>query len=70
MERVSTTPCRNLERIESSSESLIHHAPVNPARKVLAVTSGPKDCIGSMTAIMSAAAPPGAAQHQKQSMPH
>ena len=68
VERVRTTPCKNLERIESSSDSLIHHAPVNSARKVLAVTSGSKDCIGSKTAIMSAAAPPGAAQHQKQYM--
>ena len=63
VERVSITPCRNLERIELSSESLMHHEPGNSSRKVLAVTSGLNDCIGSMTAIMSAAAPPGAAQH-------
>ena len=68
VERVSTTPCKNLERIEASSESLIHHEPGNSVKKVLAVTSGPKDCMGSMTAMMSAAAPPGAAQHRKESM--
>ena len=67
VERVRTTPCKNLERIELSSESLMHHEPGNSAKKVLAVTSGLNDCIGSMTAMMSAAAPPGAAQQYKES---
>ena len=68
MERVRITPCKNLERIELSSESLMHHEPGNSSKKVLAVTSGPNDFIGSMTAMMSAAAPPGAAQHHRGSM--
>ena len=67
VERVRTTPCKNLERIELSSESLMHHEPGNSAKKVLAVTSGLNDCIGSMTAMMSAAAPPGAAQQYRES---
>ncbi len=68
VERVSTMPCRNLDRIEASSAARMHHEPEKSVMKACEVTSGPRACIGSMTAMMSAAAPPGAAQNGRESM--
>ena len=45
-----------------SRDVLMHQEAELPLRTVSAVTSGCIDCRGSMTAMMSAAAPPGAAK--------